>query len=58
MPENLTVSMQKNMDTIMPLLIEHGLSLMGAVLILMVGLWLSAVPTVWDRSCAGQSPCS
>ena len=56
MPENLTVSMQENMDTIMPLLIEHGLSLMGAVLILMVGLWLSGRAKVWTVRALGKAP--
>lgn len=56
MPENLTVSMQENMDTIMPLLIEHGLSLMGAVLILMVGLWLSGRAKVWTIRALGKAP--
>lgn len=56
MPENLTVSMQENMDTIMPLLIEHGLSLMGAVLILIVGLWLSGRAKVWTVRALGKAP--
>ena len=56
MPENLTVSMQENMDTIMPLLIEHGLSLMGAVLILIVGLWLSGRAKVWTVRALGRAP--
>lgn len=56
MSENLTVSMQENVDTILPLLIEHGLSFMGAVLILIVGLWLSGRAKVWTVRALGKTP--
>lgn len=56
MPENLTATMQENVDTLMPLLIEHSLSLVGAVLILIVGLWLAGRAQVWTIRALSKTP--
>lgn len=55
MPENLTVSMQDNVDALLPLLVEHGLSVIGAVLLLIVGLWLSGRARVWTVRALGKA---
>lgn len=45
MPESLTAAlpegMQENADTLLPLFVEHGLSIVGAVLILILGFWIA-----------------
>lgn len=45
MPESLTAalpeSMRENADTLLPLIIEHGLNIVGAVLILILGFWIA-----------------
>lgn len=56
MPENLSVSMEDNLDAILPLLVEHGLSVIGAVLILIIGLWLSGRAKVWTIRALGKAP--
>lgn len=56
MPENLSVSMEDNLDAILPLLVEHGLSVIGAVLILIIGLWLSGRAKVWTVRALGKAP--
>ncbi len=45
MPESLTATlpegMRENADTLLPLFIEHGLSIVGALLILILGFWIA-----------------
>ncbi len=45
MPESLTAAlpegMRDNADTLVPLFVEHGLSIIGAVLILILGFWIA-----------------
>lgn len=45
MPESLTAAlpegMQENANTLLPLFVEHGLSIVGAVLILILGFWIA-----------------
>ncbi|AWZ03209.1 small-conductance mechanosensitive channel [Rhodobiaceae bacterium] len=45
MPESLTAAlpdgMRDNADTLLPLFVEHGLSIVGAVLILILGFWIA-----------------
>lgn len=45
MPESLTATlpegMRENADTLLPLFIEHGLSIVGALVILILGFWIA-----------------
>eukprot|EP00439_Symbiodinium_sp_Y106_P088610 s1_g1146.t1 len=45
MPESLTAAlpegMRENADSLLPLFVEHGLSIVGAVLILILGFWIA-----------------
>jgi small conductance mechanosensitive channel len=46
MPESLAAAlpegMRENADTLFPLFVEHGLNIVGAVLILILGFWIAA----------------
>lgn len=47
MPEDFSKLIQDNADALVPLLVEHGLNLLGAILILILGFWLAGHLRNW-----------
>lgn len=47
MPEDFSKLIQDNADALVPLIVEHGLNLLGALLILILGFWLAGRLRNW-----------
>jgi len=47
MPEDFSKLIQDNADALVPLLVDHGLNLLGAILILILGFWLAGRLRNW-----------
>lgn len=54
MPEDLTKVLQENADALVPLLVEHGLHLLGAILILILGFWFAGRAKAWTMRSLGR----
>ena len=56
MMEWLPASIQHNLDTMLPLFIDRGLSFIGAVVILVLGYWFSGKARKWVSFLLGRAP--
>jgi hypothetical protein len=55
MLEEKTQELMVNMQAVLPLIVTNALSALGAIVILLIGLWLSAKPTSsWSGCLAGR----
>ncbi|MEN6542527.1 mechanosensitive ion channel domain-containing protein [Parvibaculum sp.] len=56
MMEWLPTSIQHNLDAMLPVFIDHGLSFIGAVIILILGYWFSGKARQWVSFVLGRAP--
>ena len=56
MPEEWMQIIRDNADALMPLAVEHGLSLLGAVAILILGFWFAGRARTWTVRALGRMP--
>ncbi|WP_420560834.1 mechanosensitive ion channel family protein [Tepidicaulis sp.] len=56
MPEEWMKLFQENADALMPLVVEHGLNLIGAVAILIIGFWFAGRARNWTVRGLGRMP--
>jgi len=55
MLEDKTQELMVSMQAVLPLIVTHALSALGAIVIRLIGLWLSAKPTSsWSGCSAGR----
>ena len=56
MPETLSTELQKHADALVPLMLEYGMSLIGAVLVLILGLWVANLARNWVARVLSRAP--
>ena len=56
MPEEWRQLIRDNADALMPLVVEHGLNLIGAVAILILGFWFAGRARNWAVRALGRMP--
>jgi small conductance mechanosensitive channel len=56
MPEHLANTVTQDVHSLLPLLVAHGLSVVGAIAILIIGLWLSGKSHVLVIRMLGKAP--
>jgi hypothetical protein len=54
MLEEKTQELMVNMQAVLPLIVTNALSALGAIVILLIGLWLSGKASSWSGCSAGR----